>query len=65
MVVGFILLDLTPKCLGTKSVLIVQKSNLKCCNFCIQCLNSIEVVGKSTISLLVHVVKFSNQSKMH
>jgi len=40
------------------------KSNLKCCNFCIQCPNSIKLVGKFALSILVCVVKFSDQYKM-
>jgi len=41
------------------------KSNSKFYNFCIRCLNSIKLVGKFALLLLVYVVKFSNQSKMY
>ncbi len=41
------------------------KSNSKCCNFCILFPNSIKLVGKFFLSLLVSVIKFSDQSKLY
>jgi len=44
---------------------IVWQSNSKCFNFCIQCLNSIKLVGKVVHTSLVFVVKFLDWCKMY
>jgi len=41
------------------------KSNSKCCNFCTPFPNSIKLFGKFVLSLLVCVIKFSDQSKLY
>jgi len=56
---------LTPKCPRGPKVSSVWQSNSKCCNFCIQHPNSIKLVNKFGLALLVFVVKFSDQSKMY
>jgi len=60
------LLNLSPKCpREPKLSSHTFKSNSKCCNFCIQCPNSIKLVGKFAIPLLVCVVNFLDEYKFY